>query len=458
MTDSINSQQKIKIDKNKIYNSNSNQIAFLKNKGVISKIYKKTENNFSNNNNKNEIFIKSLENFDTYRSNSNNILKDNKINLKKNIDYNMRSEYIINRYKNKLSNYNNYTSIQFNNNNINIINSNSNTINNNTNDIFNNTYGNYIHKSNDMTILNNISNNKNNNNKSLEFKNKRKKLNKKCATYFFSNNSEKIDQKFKFIKKLNFSNNMTLMNDNNTTNINRINNLSQNHRQLNSERISTPFNHKMNKKIFFKIYKKVNMSNNKEKKNQTLINDEFKKYKINFASKQKLNDFSTINNAENFDRFNFTHMNLFNKINTKINSNTLNNNNNFLNTNSSLYKKKRNKNASDIIYYKINDQVDLLKNNLEMNISNIYSDNKNEKRNSNNYLMKRKNIKKDDELLEIKKLEEKKKMIIKEFNEQINQFKLKFIKEIENKYEISKRNIINKRRNKNIINTNIYKY
>ena len=106
VTDSINSQQKIKIDKNKIYNSNSSQMTFLKNKGVIPKIYKKTENNFFNNNNKNEIFIKSLENFDSYRSNSNNILKDNKINLKKNIDYNMRSEYIINRYKNKLSNYN----------------------------------------------------------------------------------------------------------------------------------------------------------------------------------------------------------------------------------------------------------------------------------------------------------------------------------------------------------------
>jgi hypothetical protein len=108
----------------------------IKNKGVISKINKKTLNNFSNNN-KDEIFIKSLVKFDTHRSNSNNILEDNKISLiKKNIDYNMRTEYMINKYKNKLSNYNNYTSIQFNNNNINIINSNSNTINNNTNDIF----------------------------------------------------------------------------------------------------------------------------------------------------------------------------------------------------------------------------------------------------------------------------------------------------------------------------------
>ena len=47
-----------------------------------------------------------------------------------------------------------------------------------------------------------------------------------------------------------------------------------------------------------------------------------------------------------------------------------------------------------------------------------------------------------------------------EFNEKMNQIKLKFIKEIENKYEISKRNIINKRRNKNKlnVNNNIIKY
>ena len=38
--------------------------------------------------------------FDTHRSNSNNILEDNKISLiKKNIDYNMRTEYMINKYK-----------------------------------------------------------------------------------------------------------------------------------------------------------------------------------------------------------------------------------------------------------------------------------------------------------------------------------------------------------------------
>ena len=87
-------------------------------------------------------------------------------------------------------------------------------------------------------------------------------------------------------------------------------------------------------------------------------------------------------------------------------------------------------------------------------------DDKKEKKNSNNYIMKRKNEKKDDDLLEIKKLDEKKKMIIHEFNEQMNQIKMRFIKEIENKYEISKRNIINKRRNKNklIVNANIVRY
>ena len=95
-----------------------------------------------------------------------------------------------------------------------------------------------------------------------------------------------------------------------------------------------------------------------------------------------------------------------------------------------------------------------------MNISNIYRDDKKEKKNSYNYIMKRKSGKKDDDLLEIKKLDEKKKMIIHEFNEQMNQIKMRFIKEIENKYEISKRNIINKRRNKNklIVNANIVRY
>ena len=51
-------------------------------------------------------------------------------------------------------------------------------------------------------------------------------------------------------------------------------------------------------------------------------------------------------------------------------------------------------------------------------------------------------------------------MIINQFNAQMNQIKLKFIKEIENKFEISKRNIINKRKNKNKlnVNTNFAKY
>ena len=97
-----------------------------------------------------------------------------------------------------------------------------------------------------------------------------------------------------------------------------------------------------------------------------------------------------------------------------------------------------------------------------MNISNIFKDDTKEKKNSNilGKIIKKKNVKKDDEYLEIKKLDEKKKMIINEFNEKMNQIKLKFIKEIENKYEISKRNIINKRRNKNKlnVNNNIIKY
>ena len=53
-----------------------------------------------------------------------------------------------------------------------------------------------------------------------------------------------------------------------------------------------------------------------------------------------------------------------------------------------------------------------------MNISNIFKDDTKEKKNSNilGKIIKKKNVKKDDEYLEIKKLDEKKKMIINEFN------------------------------------------
>ena len=180
INNSDNLKQKIKIDKNKI--CYLKQKANIVNKGILynNNIKYQKHNivnnliNDSNSNNK-DFFYKSVEKFDTYRSHSNNILKDNKINLiKNNIDYKMQTDYIIKKYKNKLSNYNNYTSIQFNNNNINIINSNSNNIDNNTNNIFNNTYGSSLHKSNDLNIFNNISNIESN--KSLEFKNKRKKI------------------------------------------------------------------------------------------------------------------------------------------------------------------------------------------------------------------------------------------------------------------------------------------
>ena len=60
-------------------------------------------------------------------------------------------------------------------------------------------------------------------------------------------------------------------------------------------------------------------------------------------------------------------------------------------------------------------------------------------------IVKKKKIQKNNELLEIRKLDEKKKMIIDQFNQQMNQIKIKFIKEIENKFEISKRNIIKRR-------------
>ena len=467
INNSENQKQKIKIDKNKIcylkQKANNEKKGILYSNNIKYQKLNIVNNLINDDNSTNKDFLfKSIEKFDTYRSHSNNIFKNSKINLiKKNIDYNINTDYVIKKYKNKLSNYNNYTSIQFNNNNINIINSNSNNINNNSNNIFNQTYGSSLHKSNELTFFSGVSNS--GNNKSLDFKNKRKKLNKKCVTYFYSNNTEKIDTKFKYQKKLKFLENLsTLNNGKNDAKIKNVNSLSQHHRQLNSERISTPFNSKLNQKIYFKIYKKVNLSNNKDKKkkkqNETIVNETNQKYKGGFESNKKLKDFSTINNQENIDKFNYTHMSQFNKTRKNKNSINLNNSNNsnLINMNSSLFKKKRNKYESEIIYYKNIDKTELSKNNLCMNISKIYKDKTIENRNSNNLakLLKKKKVKKDDELLEIKKLEQKKNMVINEFNEKMDEIKMKFIKEIENKFEISKRNIINKRKYKNKLNVN----
>ena len=442
-----NPKQVKKIIKNKISFAEQNTENNYK-KAFNDKNEKDKKMEFINNNlideNKKDFRIKSLQKINTYRSNSNNILKDNKINLmKKNIDYNIQTNYIFDKYKNKFPNYNNYTSIQFNNNNINIINPNSNTINHNVNDICYNTYGNCLQNYEDIKLFNNISNI--GNNKSQEFKNRRKKINKKCATYFYSNKSEKLGQKFKFKKRLKFLANMNIINNTIETNNNNIKNNSQLHRAINSERISTPFNSRPNKKIFFKVYHKVNFSNNKDKKNQTIINDTYKRYKKNVLINNKIRETKISNNIDTFDNLNFTHMN----------SNNFNNSN-FFNNNSSLYGKKKYINETEIMYYKYNDEKDLLKKNLDINISKIYKDGKIDKKETNNLgkILQRKKAKKDDDILEIKKLNERKKMIINQFNEQMNQIKLKFMKEIENKFEVKKRDIINKRKNKNKLNLN----
>ena len=442
-----NPKQVKKIIKNKISFAEQNTENNYK-KAFNDKNEKDKKMEFINNNlideNKKDFRIKSLQKINTYRSNSNNILKDNKINLmKKNIDYNIQTNYIFDKYKNKFPNYNNYTSIQFNNNNINIINPNSNTINHNVNDICYNTYGNCLQNYEDIKLFNNISNI--GNNKSQEFKNRRKKINKKCATYFYSNKSEKLGQKFKFKKRLKFLENMNIINNTIETNNNNIKNNSQLHRAINSERISTPFNSRPNKKIFFKVYHKVNFSNNKDKKNQTIINDTYKRYKKNVLINNKIRETKISNNIDTFDNLNFTHMN----------SNNFNNSNVF-NNNSSLYGKKKYINETEIMYYKYNDEKDLLKKNLDINISKIYKDGKIDKKETNNLgkILQRKKAKKDDDILEIKKLNERKKMIINQFNEQMNQIKLKFMKEIENKFEVKKRDIINKRKNKNKLNLN----
>ncbi len=107
-----------------------------------------------------------------------------------------------------------------------------------------------------------------------------------------------------------------------------------------------------------------------------------------------------------------------------------------------------------MIYFKNFDINQTARNPMEMNISKIHKNNNEDKKSWNNLskILKAKKSKKDEELVELKKLNEKKKIIINQFNEQLNKIKLKFIKEIENKYEISKRNIINKRKNKLSVN------
>ena len=107
-------------------------------------------------------------------------------------------------------------------------------------------------------------------------------------------------------------------------------------------------------------------------------------------------------------------------------------------------------------YFNNIDKNDLFKNNFDLNISSINREIKKDKKDLNNVgqMMRSRKIKKDNDLLEIKKLDAKKNMIINQFNQQMNQIKLKFIKEIENKFEISKRNIMNKRKNKNKLNVN----
>ena len=443
----------IKINKNKI--SYLKQKAKIDNKSCLYNTNKKNvfKNNLINNNTEtnHDYIMKSIEKLDTLRSHSNNNLKDQKINLiKKNINNNINSGYLINKYKNRLSNYNNYTSIQFNNNNINIINSN----NPNNNNICRNTYGHYPQKSEDINIFNNISNI---GNQTERFKNKRKKLNKKCISSFYNNNTEQINQKFKFKKNLPVFENLDLLNNNNNINenFNTINNFLQHHRGLNSERISTPFNSKQNKKIFFKVYRKVNLSNNKDKKNQTIINDTYKKYKNNFMNKKMINYLNNSNNIDNYDKFNSTHMSTFNKTKKKMNSINFNNSN-YTGLNSSIYTKKNNKNENEMTYFNNIDKNDLFKNNFDLNISSINREIKKDKKDLNNVgqMMRSRKLKKENDLLEIKKLDARKNMIINQFNQQMNQIKLKFIKEIENKFEISKRNIMNKRKNKNKLNVN----
>ena len=201
------------------------------------------------------------------------------------------------------------------------------------------------------------------------------------------------------------------------------------------------------------MYNKENLTKNKQKKNLNILRDEYQKLKKNLIDKQKSNN---INSHENFYNFNIENVSLLDKTNTNFNSSNFNYSN-YLYTNSSLLKKSKHINDNDLIYYKKIDNAEILKNKLKMNISRAQRQSKNFQLDNNNLetILKRNRINKDDDLMQIRKLDEKKKKIICQFNEKLNQIKLKFIKDIENKFEISKRKIMNKRKNKNKLNVKI---
>ena len=438
-----NQKQKIRIDKTKF--SFLIQKINLENKDNLNNKNKNFgKMNIANNNNTNFV-IKTIEKLDTYRSHQNKLLKDNKIKLFK------KKDYIINEYKNKSSNYNNFTSIQFNNNNINIINSTSKNINNNANNIFNNTYENSFQRPDEINIHNNLSNF---DNKRIDTNNNKrtKLLNKTTYTYDIYNNGEKLNQRFKFNKKLKNLDNLNLI-DNNTNINTNMNSLPQYYRTINSQRISTQFSSRLNKKMLLKMYNKENLTKNKQKKNLNILRDEYQKLKKNLIDKQKSNN---IKSHDNFYNFNIENVSLLDKTNTNFNSSNFNYSN-YLYTNSSLLKKSKYINDNDFIYYKKIDNAEILKNKLKMNISRTLRQSKNTHLDKNNLetILKIKRINKDDDLMQIRKLDEKKKNIICQFNEKLNQIKLKFIKDIENKFEISKRKIMNKRKNKNKLNVKI---
>ena len=201
------------------------------------------------------------------------------------------------------------------------------------------------------------------------------------------------------------------------------------------------------------MYNKENLTKNKQKKNLNILRDEYQKLKKNLIDKQKSYN---INSHDNFYNFNIENVSLLDKTNTNFNSSNFNNSNYFY-TNSSLLKKSKHINDNDFIYYKKIDNAEILKNKLKMNISRAQRQSKNFQLDNNNLetILKRNRINKDDDLMQIRQLDEKKKKIICQFNEKLNQIKLKFIKDIENKFEISKRKIMNKRKNKNKLNVKI---
>ena len=334
--------------------------------------------------------------------------KDNKINLIKNKEeYTQHFNFIINNFNSKLTTYN--TSIKFNSN-INIYNSNH--IDNNKQP-YNN--------SNDSDL---ITNNTNNNlyekkiteNKSYKVLDNKFIPNKKFFLSSFINNKKKNS----FCKEKNNSINKRSSIEKSLLNHNASNS--------NSERISTPFNIRQNKKIISKL-------------NNNSINQNYKTITLNNRNKHISIIRQKNNNKTKIEGNNKKHLNITNNSISNIN------NNSFIRIKTESDSFTNNFGKSYIRKEKLDNINKIKKNN---NFFHIMNSN-----NINNKIKKKIKIN-DNELKDIKEYRERKiNKIITESKEQRKEY-IKHLKELNKKYNNTSRIEINnlEKLHRNIISNN----